>query len=98
MWGRPLFSELNSSFRRRKTRIVAHDFGVVRRVKLVEAGVRAAMHTWLKTMCPVWIPLQRPDCSMVELVAVQSFTIIQDSRFKRLRLFFASHRSATKQS
>jgi len=35
---------------------------------------------------------------MVELVAVQSFTIIQDSRFKRLRLFFASHRSATKQS
>jgi hypothetical protein len=37
VWDRPLFSELASSLRRRQPRIVAHDFGIVWRIELVEA-------------------------------------------------------------
>ncbi len=50
VWDRPLFSELNSSFRRRQPCIVAHDFGIVWRLELVEAGSRNPNFcAWLKT-------------------------------------------------
>ena len=68
MWDRPLFSELPSSLRRRKPRIVVHDFGIVWRVELVEAGSRNPNLSLAGNDIPRWI-----DCNdlMVELVADQ---------------------------
>jgi len=96
VWDRPLFSELHSSLRRRKPRIVAHDYGVVRRVELVEIGSRNPNLFLAENDVPRWIDFNH---LMVELVADQGVAILQAycpaNEKSRLRPLLSCQRTVT---